>query len=228
MTLAARKLLASGLAGAVCVASPVALAETAPPKIPHAYTSARLAGISLHQLAQCLVRSYPTEIKGVFEPKGDASSREARLTTFMAPRMKEEGCLRARKMRFGWSIFRGTLAEKLLADSPGVSTDRVRPAAFATPGEYSWTARRMTDADFDRVEPIATCVVAANPLAARALLATKPVTGEERDALAALHGELGSCIGSDKPIALHPMNVRAAIAEALYLGSRQTVQEAKQ
>lgn len=65
-------------------------------------------------------------------------------------------------------------------------------------------------------EDLGLCVVRRDPTRARALIATRPTTAEEKAAFTAVQGDIGPCVSAGTTMTFNIPNLRAVIAYGLY------------
>jgi hypothetical protein len=162
----------------------------------------------LHRYANCLVQERTPAVREVLAldfrtPEyGRAMSRLNR---------NDRGCDRAaeveRSMRSSTLLFAGALSEAMLrrdldgqALGPRVAYDPAHPAIEARNGG----------------EVMAICVVRGDPAATSRLLATRPATPEETQALRAMSARLSGCVPAGSEARFTREALRAIIAAAAY------------
>lgn len=129
---------------------------------------------------------------------------------------RTEGCVTYEVTSAPVMRIRGAVAEGLIATSLGGASMRppqVTSAVFAVDTSVDETRRRIND----QVYGFGQCVVAAQPMAVRALADAVPGSPDERAAIGVLKPALGPCLPNSSTMRLDKPTLRAVLAESLYM-----------
>lgn len=131
-------------------------------------------------------------------------------------RFATDDCIAWGEMRLPYSILRGSIFEALYSRSnaaPITDFSAVPPIDYAAGYD-----RPLSKAASQAIAlaQVGDCASRANPAAARALVASRPETPSERQAVAQLAKALPGCVPAGQQVTLSVSVVRSAVAEGLY------------
>jgi hypothetical protein len=144
--------------------------------------------------ARCVVAKEPQRAEALVAAN---EADEKALRTFAR---EQRGCLPAGRLAFAPIIFRGDMAEAVLVRR-GIGAEALANAA-AAPAPAA--------------QDMGACVVRGRPADVSALLATKPTSKAENDALAKLAPGLGDCMEKDRTMVTNGVGLRAMLAVGAY------------
>jgi len=181
----------------------------------------REAAAVLRSFGRCIVRTQRSRAEALVRSAPD-SAEMSRLSVQLVGRPTR--CLSARRMSLTSALFRGALAEALLAQ-PDLAGLAVAPAP--APENFDAFAALAISADVDGLDEedrallvgrwMATCIAHQQPEIIRRLLATSGMAAEERRLLAASEAAFNNCLDSGQVLRVDQLTLRAVLAEALYL-----------
>lgn len=119
----------------------------------------------------------------------------------------------ARALALPNNVLRGVIAETYYhRDVPG----GIRAAGAAAPeATAAWTAARSAEGSgTELVHAMARCVTVRRPAEVAAVLATDPLSAQERVALRALHPDFAACLDQGVALDASRQSLRALLAEA--------------
>jgi hypothetical protein len=187
------------LAAGVLSASAASAAKPAPAAAPDDKTV-----LAMHIYGACIADRTRYGAEQVLEM--DPSDRSAHR---MLEKLAEghPGCEPGREIKFNDALFRGGLAERMLAKRPG------REHLLAT---LSYDPGKKAIHAWDEVDVAGLCVVRKDPQAVAALLDTEPASAAEAQAEQALAPSLGACLKAGQTVQLSRSTFRAMLAVAAW------------
>jgi len=164
----------------------------------------------VYDFANCVVRRSRTNVDRFLDYKADDSQGRA----FIA-RMAADVCLRDGQLRMPISSLRGAIFRSIylrdFANAP--------PALSQIPPDFStYVGDRNSEKGFAYLVlmEFAYCVARADLTNADNLVRAAVASSAEKDAIAALRPQLGSCLPQGLTVALNKEVIAGALAEALY------------
>lgn len=165
----------------------------------------------LRELGRCLAQSKRAQ-SAAFLRAAINSPEEGRAFDALISRRGNNACMRnmvsAVVVR---AHVRGVVAENLYKALPAFASGGSAPPGLAGPNEVG------------SIHEFADCYVASNYARARSLLAeTRLATQEETDRIRMMAPGFGACLPQGRQTRIVPIDIRLALAEALYRASRST------
>lgn len=152
---------------------------------------------TMNSYAACLVRTRSVKVsRALARPTAEVQSALAGLA--------DSSCLNDGKLKMSGDLLRGALYRALyLRDFA-----RTAPVSDAAPG--------AVPASSDVLQQFGYCVDQADPLNARAFVASVPATGAERAALQGLGPALSRCVAPGNNVRFSRSTLQGVLAEAAY------------
>jgi hypothetical protein len=170
-------------------------------------------------LVACVIRYQPARTRNLLETVPGTSAEASILYSFQS---RMETCYdynRTGGRALGWqgNLLRGVIAEVYYhrAYPQGVAPAANVPAETAA----AWVAPRPSrdnSANGDMIHSTARCVMARRPAEVRTMLASVPLSAEERAAIRTIQGDLGACLDSGVEFTASRQALRGLLAEAAF------------
>jgi hypothetical protein len=189
------------LSGAMAVA--LAAGAMAAKPVPAAAPDEK-AIVAMHTYGACIAdrTRYGAEQVLTMDPHDGSSHRMLERIAQGHP-----GCEPGREVKFDDALFRGGLAERMLAKRPG--REHLVSTLSSDPGKRGIHA-------WDEADVAGLCMVRKDPQAVAALLDTEPASAAEAQAEQALTPSLGACLRVGQTLQLSRSTFRAMLAVAAW------------
>lgn len=175
----------------------------------------------LRTFAECVVATKPERAADLIRSLPESQEQAVAARAIIG---RESRCIAIDRMALSATLFRGAIAEALMA-APHVSWRTV--GATPHPDTFDTFYARLQAADVDGLDEkeialvtarwFARCVAREQPVFVRSLLRTEPFSERE----SALLGEAGvafsSCLPQGRTLTVNRLTMRGLLAEALYL-----------
>lgn len=175
----------------------------------------------LQKFANCIVKSKQAEIAELLATLPDSLAERKAVTKLVG---KPTACLQqASQMRLRAPLFRGALAEalyKFKIPQPEVLSGQPMRLEYAkfiaalAAGDSDGVDEE--DKDLHVVRWVSYCTAHENPAGVDRLVRSDPNTPREIESLRSLRNVMSACLFEKQRIGFNRINVRAALAEALY------------
>ena len=171
--------------------------------------------IDSHLYAECVVHrrtSQSADYLGLTDPSVTGAARDNLGREIECTNAQISSAFgNEQRLRIPTDLFRGMIAEALVA----ARFARTTPAPIPLTRVYTspWAA---VSGRAPSVEEMGVCVAATDPVGIRAVLETRPESGDELAALRALSPSMGPCLAANVKLTANRQSIRATLAEAYY------------